>query len=226
MSVRVLIADDQTLVRTGFRMIVDSQPDLTVVGEAIDGHQAVRLTRQHVPDVVLMDIRMPGMDGIAATRQITGADGGTSRVVILTTYDLDEYVFDALAAGACGFLLKDVAPEELIRGIRLVATGDALLAPRVTRRLIAEFARYPRRVRQPDPSMGTLTAREREVLGLVARGQSNAEIAATMHLSDNTVKTHVTHILDKLALRDRVHAVIYAYENGLVEPGRQDGVTR
>jgi len=219
MTIRVLIVDDQQLVRAGFRMILDTQPDIDVVGEAADGNEGVRLAQRDRPDVVLMDIRMPGLDGIAATRLL--ADSGATRpprVVILTTYDLDEYVFDALAAGASGFLLKDVRPEDLIHGVRLVAAGDALLAPSVTRRLIAELAHRPRALRPSEPPAG-LTQRELEVLRLVAEGQSNTEIAASLYLSENTVKTHITHILDKLGLRDRVHAVIYAYETGLVEPG-------
>jgi DNA-binding NarL/FixJ family response regulator len=193
---------------------------IEVVGEATDGEQAVRLARREHPDVVLMDIRMPNLDGIAATALLAGP-GVTDplRVVILTTYDLDEYVFDALAAGASGFLLKDVPPEDLIHGVQVVASGDGLLAPSVTRRLIAEFAqgrRTHKPVALPGPS---LTPRELEVLELVARGQSNAEIAKALFVSDNTVKTHVTHLLDKLGLRDRVQAVIYAYETGIVEPG-------
>jgi DNA-binding NarL/FixJ family response regulator len=219
MTIRVLIVDDQALVRAGFRMILSTQPDVEVVGEAADGNEAVRLAQQQHPDVVLMDIRMPGLDGIGATRVLAGPDAPRpARVVILTTYDLDEYVFDALAAGASGFLLKDVRPEDLVQGVRLVAAGDALLAPSVTRRLIAELAHRPRvsDTRSVDDS---LTRRELEVLRLVAEGQSNAEIAASLYLSENTVKTHVTHILDKLGLRDRVHAVIYAYESGIVEPG-------
>jgi len=219
MTIRVLIVDDQALVRAGFRMILSTQPDVEVVGEAADGNEAVRLAQQQHPDVVLMDIRMPGLDGIGATRVLAGPDAPRpARVVILTTYDLDEYVFDALAAGASGFLLKDVRPEDLVQGVRLVAAGDALLAPSVTRQLIAELAHRPRvsDTRSVDDS---LTRRELEVLRLVAEGQSNAEIAASLYLSENTVKTHVTHILDKLGLRDRVHAVIYAYESGIVEPG-------
>ncbi|MCW3037271.1 MAG: DNA-binding response regulator, LuxR family [Actinobacteria bacterium] len=219
MTLRVMIADDQGLVRAGFRMILEAS-GIEVVGEATDGEQAVRLARREHPDVVLMDIRMPNLDGIAATALLAGP-GVTDplRVVILTTYDLDEYVFDALAAGASGFLLKDVPPEDLIHGVQVVASGDGLLAPSVTRRLIAEFAqgrRTHKPVALPGPS---LTPRELEVLELVARGQSNAEIAKALFVSDNTVKTHVTHLLDKLGLRDRVQAVIYAYETGIVEPG-------
>lgn len=220
MTIKILLADDQALVRAGFRLILQTQDDMEVIAEAGDGSDAVRKFQVMTPDVVLMDIRMPALDGIAATREIVCADAPrTARVVILTTYDLDEYVYDALAAGASGFLLKDVPPEELIRGVRLVAAGDALLAPSVTRRLIAEFARRPRRASGVQPPAAPLTGRELEVLGLVARGGSNAEIGRTLHLSENTIKTHVTHILDKLSLRDRVQAVIYAYENGIVEPG-------
>ena len=219
MTLRVMIADDQGLVRAGFRMILEAS-GIEVVAEATDGEQAVRLARRERPDVVLMDIRMPNLDGIAATALLAGPGvADPLRVVILTTYDLDEYVFDALAAGASGFLLKDVPPEDLIHGVQVVASGDGLLAPSVTRRLIAEFAQG-RRTHKPVPLPGpSLTPREVEVLELVARGQSNAEIAETLFVSDNTVKTHVTHLLDKLGLRDRVQAVIYAYEAGIVEPG-------
>jgi DNA-binding NarL/FixJ family response regulator len=219
MTLRVMIADDQALVRAGFRMILEAS-GIEVVGEATDGEQAVRLARRERPDVVLMDIRMPNLDGIAATALLAGPGvADPLRVVILTTYDLDEYVFDALAAGASGFLLKDVPPEDLIHGVQVVASGDGLLAPSVTRRLIAEFAQG-RRTHKPVPLPGpSLTPRELEVLELVARGQSNAEIAEALFVSDNTVKTHVTHLLDKLGLRDRVQAVIYAYEAGIVEPG-------
>jgi DNA-binding NarL/FixJ family response regulator len=220
MTLRVMIADDQALVRAGFRMILEASGSIEVVGEASDGEEAVRLALRERPDVVLMDIRMPNLDGIAATARLAGPGVANAlRVVILTTYDLDEYVFDALAAGASGFLLKDVPPEDLIHGVQVVASGDALLAPSVTRRLIAEFAqgrRTHKPVALPGPS---LTPREVEVLELLARGQSNAEIAQTLFVSDNTVKTHVTHLLDKLGLRDRVQAVIYAYEAGIVKPG-------
>jgi DNA-binding NarL/FixJ family response regulator len=220
MTLRVMIADDQALVRAGFRMILEASGSIQVVGEASDGEEAVRLALRERPDVVLMDIRMPTLDGIAATARLAGPGVADAlRVVILTTYDLDEYVFDALAAGASGFLLKDVPPEDLIHGVKVVASGDALLAPSVTRRLIAEFAQR-RRTHKPVPLPGpSLTPREVEVLELVARGQSNAEIAQTLFVSDNTVKTHVTHLLDKLGLRGRVQAVIYAYEAGIVEPG-------
>ncbi len=220
MTIRIVLADDQALVRTGFRLILQAQEDMAVVGEAADGSEAVRVCESLTPDIVLMDIRMPALDGIAATGRIARADPPRrTRVVILTTYDLDEYVYDALAAGASGFLLKDVPPEELIRGVRVAAAGEALLAPSVTRRLIAEFTRRPRRGPAGGSACPPLTARELEVLGHVARGGSNAEIGRSLFLSENTVKTHVTHILDKLALRDRVQAVIYAYENGIVEPG-------
>jgi len=222
MTMRLLIADDQALVRTGFRMILGSFSDIDIVGEAIDGADAVRQAETLHPDVVLMDIRMPVLDGIAAARTITAAEqANTARVIMLTTYDLDEYVFDALAAGASGFLLKDVAPEDLVAGIRVVAAGDALLAPSVTRRLIAEFAQTTRRkatATSTSRELTALTPREREVLQLLAAGKSNGEIADTLVVSENTVKTHVTHVLDKLALRDRVQAVIYAYETGLVRP--------
>ena len=220
MTIRVLIVDDQALVRAGFRMILDTQPDIDVVGEAADGHEAVRLAQLEHPDVVLMDIRMPALDGIAATRLLAGPESTLSgRVVILTTYDLDQYVFDALDAGASGFLLKDVRPEDLVEGVRLVAAGDALLAPSVTRRLIAEFANRYRPQRPEPPSVSVLTAREVEVLVSVARGRTNAEVAQELFVSENTVKTHLSHLLDKLGLRDRVQAVIYAYETGVVERG-------
>jgi DNA-binding NarL/FixJ family response regulator len=223
MTIRVLIVDDQALVRAGFRMILDTQDDIEVIGEAADGNEAVRLAQLDHPDVVLMDIRMPGLDGIAATRLLAGPESpSATRVVILTTYDLDQYVFDALAAGASGFLLKDVRPEDLVDGVRLVAAGDALLAPSVTRRLIAEFATRYRPGRPEPASVGVLTARELEVLVSVARGMTNAEVAAALFVSENTVKTHISHVLDKLGLRDRVQAVIYAYETGVVERGLVD----
>ena len=200
------------MVRTGFRMIVQSQPDMQVVGEAQDGREAVDLIRKERPDVVLMDIRMPHLDGIAATRQVSDI----TKVVILTTFELDEYVFDALAAGASAFLLKAAPPEDLIKAIRVVAQGDALLAPSVTRKLIEEFAKRPERTTNRSKELQTLTDREREVMEEVARGLTNAEIAARLHVSETTVKTHVAHLLDKLELRDRVQAVILAYESGLV----------
>ena len=210
--IRVAIADDQAMVRAGFRMIVQSQTDLQVVGEAADGYQAIDLVRRERPDVLLLDIRMPRLDGIHATREVVGM----TRVVILTTFELDEYVFDALAAGASAFLLKAAPPEELIRAIRIVAAGDALLAPSVTRRLIEEFARRPKPASRTPEELDSLTEREREVLGEVARGLTNSEIAQRLHVSETTVKTHVAHLLDKLDLRDRVQAVILAYESRLV----------
>jgi DNA-binding NarL/FixJ family response regulator len=214
MTIKVAIADDQAMVRAGFRMIVGSQTDMEVAGEAGDGQAAIDLVRRERPDVILMDIRMPRMDGIAATRTITGA-GTPTRVVILTTYELDEYVFDALAAGASAFLLKAAPPEDLIRAIRVVASGDALLAPSVTRRLIEEFAKRPEPQARKARQLELLTEREREVLRELAGGFTNAEIAARLHVAETTVKTHVAHVLDKLELRDRVQAVILAYEAGL-----------
>lgn len=219
MSVRVLLADDQALVRAGFGMILDAQSDLVVVAEAGDGRQAIELARTHCPDVVLMDIRMPVLDGLAATREIV-AELPRTRVLVLTTFDADDYVYDALAAGASGFLLKDVGRDELVRAVRIVAQGDALLAPTVTRRLLADFVRSrPAPPSPPAPVLELLTARERDTLMLLARGQSNAEIAAAMVVSEHTVKTHVGNVLMKLGLRDRIHAVILAYERGLVQPG-------
>jgi len=218
MAIRVLIVDDQALVRAGFRMILEAQPDLEVVGEAENGLKAIDAARSLRPDVVLMDIRMPGLDGIEATKRLTTM-GLSAHVVILTTYDLDEYVFDALAAGATGFLLKHVPPEELVHGVRIAAGGESLLAPSVTRRLIEEFARQRSHVHPPSKAMDSLTDRERDVLKLLARGLSNPEIAAELHVGEATVKTHVAHVLDKLDLRDRVQAVILAYEVGLIKPG-------
>jgi DNA-binding NarL/FixJ family response regulator len=213
--IRVAVADDQALVRAGLRMIVQSQPDMQVAGEAADGQDAIDLVRRERPDVILMDVRMPRLDGIAATREAAAI----SRVVILTTYELDEYVFDALAAGASAFLLKAAPPEDLIRAIRVVSTGDALLAPSVTRRLIEEFARRPKPTSRKPKELESLTERELEVLREVARGLTNAEIAGRLHVSETTIKTHVAHLLDKLELRDRVQAVILAYEAGLVGSG-------
>ncbi len=218
MAIRVLIVDDQALVRAGFRMILEAQPDLEVVGEAGDGSAAIDAVRTLRPDVVLMDIRMPGVDGIEATRRLTEA-GVPGKIVILTTYDLDEYVFDALAAGASGFLLKHVPPEELVRGVRVAASGEALLAPSITKRLIEEFAKQRAPVRASGTDLKTLTDREREVLTLLGRGLSNPEIAKELKVGEATVKTHVAHVLDKLELRDRVQAVIFAYEIGLIKPG-------
>jgi RNA polymerase sigma factor (sigma-70 family) len=211
-SIRVLLVDDHALARTGLRMVLDAEPDIEVVGEAANGRQAVHSVGRLKPDVVLMDVRMPEMDGIAATREIAGA----ARVLVLTTFDLDEYVYDALAAGASGFLLKDVGPEQLTEGIRIVASGDALLAPTVTRRLIDELVEARRRRATPPPALDSLTPREREVLQLVAQGLSNVEIAELLVVEETTVKTHVSRLLAKLGLRDRVQAVIFAYETGLV----------
>jgi len=224
--VRIVVADDQVLVRAGLATLLDSQPGLSVIGQAGTGEEAVLLTRKLVPDVVLMDIRMPVLDGLAATRRIVAdarASGGPPvRVVVLTTYDLDEYVYEALRAGASGFLLKHALPEELLLGVRAAADGGALLSPQVTRRLVAEFAaRRPATLRRPR-ELSLLTAREQEVLDLVIRGRSNTEIAASLTVSPSTVKTHLAHVLDKLGLRDRVQAVVYGYEHGLVEPGVPD----
>jgi DNA-binding NarL/FixJ family response regulator/class 3 adenylate cyclase len=216
---RILIVDDQALVRAGFRMILEAEEDIEVVGEAADGREAVEAARSLGPDVVLMDVRMPEVDGIEATRRLL-ADDGQAKVVMLTTFDMDEYVYEALRAGASGFLLKDVPPEQLVAGIRSVASGDALLAPSVTRRVIEEFVRRPpESVRTPPPALADLTTREVEVLKLMARGLSNSEIAKDLVVSETTVKTHVAHVLMKLGLRDRVQAVVFAYESGLVQPG-------
>jgi DNA-binding NarL/FixJ family response regulator len=219
MTVRVLVVDDQALVRAGFRMILEAHDDMDVVGEAADGRQAVALARAHAPDVILMDVRMPGMDGIEATRAVV-AEQPATRVLVLTTFDLDEYVYDALRAGASGFLLKDVARDDLLAAVRVVARGDALLAPSVTRRLLADFIRH-----RPTPpgttdeaALDVLTARERDTLQRLARGLSNAQIAADLVVSEHTVKTHVGNVFLKLGLRDRVHAVIWAYEHGVVRP--------
>ena len=217
MTIRIVVADDQALMRGGFRMILDAEDDLEVVGEAIDGTDAVRAVERLHPDVVVMDVRMPTMDGIEATRRVT-ASHAPPKVLILTTFDLDEYVYDALRAGASGFLLKDRPPEELVAAVRIVASGEALLAPSVTRRLIAEFASRPEPVKAPS-GLGELTEREREVLVLMAQGASNAEIAGLLFVAETTVKTHVGHVLRKLDLRDRAQAVVFAYESGLVRPG-------
>ncbi|HEX5203523.1 MAG TPA: response regulator transcription factor [Actinoplanes sp.] len=217
MTIKVLIADDQALVRSGFRMILESRDDLEVVGEASDGEQAIRLAAQTHPDVVLMDVRMPGLDGVAATARITAA-GGPPRVIILTTYDLEEPLYAALRAGASGFLLKDVRPADLVDAIRVVAGGDALLAPTATRRLLDRFLATDVTPSAADGSLERLTEREREVLTLLARGSSNAEIAARLVVTEATVKTHVSAILRKLGVRDRVQAVVIAYDLGLVRP--------
>ncbi|MYS87695.1 response regulator transcription factor [Embleya scabrispora] len=218
MSIRVLVADDQALVRAGFRVLVESDPELTVVGEAANGAQAVELIRRERPDVVLMDIRMPEVDGIEATRQVLaeGPRPPTTRVLVLTTFDLDEYVFAALRAGASGFLLKDTPPADLLSAIRVVAAGDGLLSPGVTRRLIEEFAQRPVAAVRAPALLGGITDREREVLHEVARGRSNAEIAERLHLSLSTTKTHVSRLLLKLDARDRAQLVIAAYEGGLM----------
>ncbi|MEV4656261.1 response regulator transcription factor [Micromonospora sp. NPDC049301] len=223
--IRVLLADDQHLVRTGFRVILEVEDDIEVVGEAADGARAVTMARATHPDVVLMDVEMPGMDGLEATRLITGEGPGAPAVLILTTFDRDDYLFAALRAGASGFLLKNGTPEELVEAIRVLARGDGLLAPEITRRVISTFARPgdPTGAARSGPdahaALGELTPREREALVLLAAGASNAEIAAAMHLGEATVKTHVSRVLAKLGLRDRVQAVVFAYENGVVRPG-------
>ena len=226
--IRVLLADDQALIRSGIRALLDAEDDIEVVAEAADGKQAVTLATQHRPDIALVDIQMPVVDGIEATRQITGRDGGSAtRVLILTTFDLDEYVYAALHAGASGFLLKSTQPAELVSAIRVIAAGDALLAPSVTRRLVEEFTRRPvpqARQAAPDPApvraptagLAGITGREREVLALIATGLSNSEIAARLYISEATAKTHVGHLLTKLNARDRVHLVILAFQVGLV----------
>lgn len=233
MGIRVVVADDQELVRAGFAMILDAQPDIEVVAEAADGAQAVDAVRAQRADIALLDVRMPEMDGLEAARRICGgavraasaagspAVGGT-KVIMLTTFDIDDYVYAALQAGASGFLLKDVRRDDLVHAVRVVHGGEALLAPSVTKRLIEQFARRPERAAvalHPDPALAQLTARELETLKLLARGLSNAEIAAAFVVSEHTVKTHVGNVLAKLHLRDRIHAVVYAYESGLVRPG-------
>jgi DNA-binding NarL/FixJ family response regulator len=218
--IRVLIADDQALVRGGFRMILEAQKDIEVVGEASDGREALARARELDPDVVLMDIRMPELDGLEATRQLMSGHG-SARVLMLTTFDVDEYVYAAMKAGASGFLLKDVRPEQLAEAVRVVAAGDSLLAPAITQRLIAEFVRRPPPGSGAPTELSELTERELEVLKLIARGFSNGEIASALFVSEATVKTHVTHVLTKLKLRDRVQAVVLAYESGLVHPGAE-----
>jgi DNA-binding NarL/FixJ family response regulator len=225
MSIRILLADDQELMRMGFRMVIESQPDLAVAGEAADGLQATKAAAELSPDIVLMDVRMPKLDGIEATRQLVAA-GSVARVIVLTTFDLDEYAYAALRAGASGFLLKDAQPEELLAAIRAVASGDAVISPSVTRRLVANFVQHlpapaPSELSAP-PRLDLLTPREREVLIEVAGGHSNAEIAERLVLSEATVKSHVGRILSKLSLRDRVQIVVFAYEHGLIRPSARE----
>ncbi|WP_020579729.1 response regulator [Actinopolymorpha alba] len=217
MTIRVVLADDQAVVRAGFRVILESEADITVVGEAADGAEIVEVAHRTRPDVVLMDVRMPRLDGIAATERLTRSDDPPA-VLVVTTFDLDEYVFSALRAGASGFILKDIEPDELAEAVRLIASGQGVIAPQVTRRLIAEFARTPKAPRARPTTTG-LTDRERDILVLIARGMSNAEIAQALFVSVSTVKTHVGNLLTKLGCRDRIHAVVYAYEHGIVEPG-------
>ena len=217
--IRVVLADDQALVRDGLAMILSAQQDIDVVGEAADGAEALTLVRELSPDVVLMDVRMPGIDGIEATRSLLDDPEIRTRILILTTFDLDEYVYEALEAGASGFLLKDVPRAQLVAAVRAIAAGDQLLSPSIMRKQIEEFVRHGPRERGTPAALADLTERELDVLRLVARGRSNAEIAAELYLSEATVKTHVGHMLQKLGLRDRVQAVIYAYESGLVERG-------
>ncbi|GAA3744399.1 DNA-binding NarL/FixJ family response regulator [Spinactinospora alkalitolerans] len=219
MTIRVVLADDQAVVRAGFTVILESEGDIAVVGAAADGAEAVRVAEETRPDLVLMDVRMPGLDGIAATERLAGsAVRDPLAVLVITTFDLDEYVFAALRAGACGFLLKDVEPDRLVEAVRVVASGQGLVAPQVTRRLISEFARTARPALRTGP-VPRLTERERDILVLVARGLSNAEISESLFVSVSTVKTHVANLLTKLGCRDRVQAVVYAYERGIVQPG-------
>jgi DNA-binding NarL/FixJ family response regulator len=219
MAIRVLLADDQAMVRTGFAMILDAQPDIEIAGEGEDGERAIAEAKRLQPDVIVMDIRMPKLDGVEATRAILVQAKDAARVLVVTTFDVDQYVFDALRAGASGFLLKNAPPEELVRAVRVVAAGDSLLAPQVTRRLIEAFCLQPA-PRPSPPQLEELTAREREVLELVARGLSNTEIADHLVVTHGTVKTHVGRILMKLDLRDRIQAVVFAYETGLIKPGQ------
>jgi DNA-binding NarL/FixJ family response regulator len=218
-SIRVVLVDDQAMVRAGFRMILEAEDDIEVIGEAGDGDEAVTVTRQLRPDVVLMDVQMPRMDGLEATGRIVREADSPSRVVILTTFERDDYVFEALRAGASGFLLKNAPPEELVHAVRVVAAGDALLAPSVTRKVIEDFVRRPPS-RSHAADVGRLTEREVEVLQLLATGKSNSELAAHLYVGEGTIKSHVSNVLTKLGLRDRMQAVVFAYESGLVEPGR------
>jgi DNA-binding NarL/FixJ family response regulator len=220
-TIRVILADDERLVRAGFRMILGGEPDIEIVAEASDGREAVAATREPGADVVLMDIRMPNLNGLEATRQILGGSDDPPRVIVLTTFDLDEYVYDALRAGASGFLLKDAPEEQLVAAIRVAADGGSIFAPSVTRRLVERFAMVAAAPRGPS-ELDSLTPREAEVMRLMARGLSNGEIAATLVVTEHTAKTHVAHILEKLGLRDRVQAVVLAYETGLVRPGDPD----
>jgi DNA-binding NarL/FixJ family response regulator len=217
-TIRVALVDDQELVRVGFRLILEAEDDMTIVGEASNGADAVDLARRARPDVILMDVQMPGLDGLEATRRLGTLPEIESRVVILTTFEQDDYIFEALRAGASGFLLKNARPEELVHAVRVVASGEALLAPAITRRVIQDYAGRPARAKD-ERDLGLLTERECEVLRLLATGKSNAELAAELFLGEGTVKTHVSHVLSKLNLRDRVQAVVFAYESGLVEPG-------
>ncbi len=219
MTIRVVIADDQQLVRAGFRKILEAEDDISVLAEAGNGLEAIAAARRYQPDVVLMDIRMPDLDGLEATRRLLRVDPALTRVLILTTFDLDEYVYQALHAGASGFLLKDSPPDQLVAATRIVAGGDALLAPSITRMVIQEFARRPNPSRPAPPGLSELTLREHEVLKLLARGLSNSQIAEQLIIGDATVKTHVARVLMKLNLADRVQAVIFAYETGIIQPG-------
>jgi len=226
--IRVLIVDDQTMIRLGIRSVIDAQEDMTVVAEAENGQRALSLSRSQHPDVVLMDIRMPVMDGLTATQQLLGGsatDSPRPRVVMLTTFDLDEYVYEALRAGASGFLLKDCEPEEIVRAVRVAASGEALLAPTVTRRMVEQFVSSSPRSLIPDPALADLTDREREVLTFLTRGRSTAEIAAMLFIAEQTTKSHVSRVLQKLGLRDRTQAVVYGYESGLVSPGDEQGIS-
>jgi DNA-binding NarL/FixJ family response regulator len=217
--IRIVLADDQAMVRAGFRMILEAEDDLEIVGEASDGDHAVTTVRQQRPDVALMDVQMPRMNGLDATRHIVDDPDIHTRVMILTTFEQDEYIFEALRAGASGFLLKNAPPEELIHAVRVIAAGDSLLAPSITRRVIQDFVKRPAR-RSNDALLQRLTERETEVLVMLAAGKSNAELATSLYVGEGTIKTHVSHVLTKLGLRDRMQAVVFAYESGLIEPGR------